>query len=208
MVSAGAFNEVQHGRYLRFLQKFLGMKGREPSEVTLAAEIMPQISLFHGSENRYLEGWSMFAQGGQALGAAGSSTNIQLRNPGGSNVILSVVDVIISPTLAAQMQITTGSAATDLGGVGTALREFDGRGNRNSTAFFSSNTTAALQSLGDSVWNVQTGALSLIHLINYEDLAVPLVPGKAMLLSSITQNVNVSLTFVWRERFLEDAERA
>ncbi len=210
MVAAGAYNEVQHGRYLRFFQKFLGMKGREPSEVTLAAEIMPQLSLFHGQENRYLEAWSKFAQGATNAAVAAQFGVAQLRNPSGSNVVLSVEQIYFAMEgTSSDVRITTGPTTTDVGGVGVALASMDSRdGPRNSTALASFGNQAGQLLLGNSVWRLFGNANTVITLLQYEDQAIPVLPGQAIAFSSATVNIATNVTFQWRERFLEDSERA
>src|SRR5258708_40293223 len=84
------FNEILVGRYNRFLQKLLAMKGGPPAP-QLATEIGTNIQLFHGVENRYLEGWQRF--GGQFSVPAAGVGNVggfRFRNPAGNNVITAV----------------------------------------------------------------------------------------------------------------------
>ncbi len=205
----GAYNEIQHGRYLRLLQKFLGMKGREPSEVTLAAEIAPALPLFHGQENRYLEAWSKFSQGLNTLASVGNFTSQQLRNPAGSNVIALLEQILVgSSGVSTVCFISTGPTTSDLGGVGTALASMDSRdGPRNSTCFSSSSNPAAAVSLGNSSIRVLTPVTQTIPIIAYEDSAIPILPGQGIVVNSGATNVQMVTTFIWRERFLEDSER-
>src|SRR5438034_3476406 len=80
------FNEILVGRYNRFVQKLLSMKGDAPVP-QLASEFQPIIPTFSGVENRYLEGWDRFSITLSQTAVAAQTNGLQFRNPAGSNVI-------------------------------------------------------------------------------------------------------------------------
>src|SRR5258707_6598107 len=80
------FNEILVGRYNGFLQKLLSMKGGPPA-AQLATEIGVNIGLFHGVENRYLEGWLRFGLNSSVTGGVAQFAAIRWRNPATSNIV-------------------------------------------------------------------------------------------------------------------------
>src|SRR5258708_4703411 len=81
------YNEILVGRYNRFLQKLLGMKGGVVAP-QLASEITAAFPLFNGAENRYLEQWDMFGVNlFLAGGGVGNISQVRLFNPAASNTI-------------------------------------------------------------------------------------------------------------------------
>src|SRR5437660_10167921 len=75
------FNEIQVGRYNRFIQKLLQIKG-PPSMAQVATEMQPVFQFFNGAENRYLEGWLRYGQAASVpAGGAGTFSMVPLRTP-------------------------------------------------------------------------------------------------------------------------------
>src|SRR6266852_4829039 len=81
------YNEILVGRYNRYLQKLLGMKGQAHAP-QLSSEISVNLQLFNGVETRYLEGWNRFSTSMNVAAVAALLSGAQLRNPAASNVIL------------------------------------------------------------------------------------------------------------------------
>src|SRR5207245_11471807 len=100
------FNEIQVGRYNRFIQKLLQIKG-PPSMAQVATEMQPVFQFFNGAENRYLEGWLRYGQAASVTaGGAGTFFMVRLRNPATSNVI-AVVEKIVVYNLGAETDMVT-----------------------------------------------------------------------------------------------------
>ncbi|SRR6266851_172144 len=200
------FNEILVGRYNRFLQKFLSIKGGPPSP-QLASEIMATWALFHGVENRYLEGWDEFtASFALATGGVGNVDFLRVRNPAGSNVIAVFFKISMSSNLADAAFLEGGPSAADLIPNALVNNRLDAR-SRPATSMNISTTGAVSAQLGviKAIGNIQ--ANTTYDFIVDADQQIPLLPGDALQLRQSTTNQNINFTMQWRERFLEDSER-
>jgi hypothetical protein len=199
------YNEVQVGRYVRFIQKFLGIKGRQPAPLTFAGEIGAMWSLFHGNENRYLESWNLFGSAQSPTGGAGQIAAVRFRNPAKSNIVavihkLSVANSTGTDTLRGQYA-TTG---TDLTTVAGAPFRMDARGNPNSSLILSTTTNATFAG--------STFFLAIVPINTTYDVIVdqiqelPILPGDAITIFSNVNASNIIVSAFWRERLLEESE--
>jgi hypothetical protein len=201
-----AFNEILAGRFNRALQKLLNMKGFAPASV-LAPEVMPVLQFFRGVETLQLEGWDRWMVG-QSQSAVGAQTNAhRLRNPVGSNVVISIEHVSFDTNLA-DPSGTFGikAIATDLTTpvLSGAYARIDARTQRlNPTGIVSS--AAGSPSAFPGIF-VPTGATTLLALIQNEDQEFTLLPGDAAQYTTSVVNNNSLANWIWRERALEDSE--
>ncbi len=202
------FNEILVGRYNRLVQKLFSMKG-PASLVTLSDEMMSVLPLFYGAENRYLEGWDRFGFNVSIAGTVGNNSGCRVRNPAGSNVVAVFEKITVVPLTAADqplLQIIGGTAA-DLGTlVASANSRIDPRGRSQFTVAFSKASPAA----NPGVFVDQLGlGLGLGGEYIPTDVAeLPLLPGDAYQISTNVLNNGIQCSFRWRERFLEESERA
>lgn len=90
------YNELQVGRYVRFFQKFFGIKGRQPAPLQFSGEVGAFVPLMHGSENRYLEGWHRFTQFWNQAALANNPSVVVLRNPALSNAVCIIEKFLIA----------------------------------------------------------------------------------------------------------------
>lgn len=200
------FNEILVGRYNRFLQKFLSIKGGPPSP-QLASEIMATWAMFHGAENRYLEGWDQYsASFSLAAGGAGNVDMLRVRNPVGSNVIAVVFKASIANLLSDGCVLESGPIAADLIPNAVVNNRMDARSRPQTAMNISTTGAAAIPLIVRAIANIQ--ANQTYDFITFEDQEIPILPGDAIQLRQTTNNQAVSLTLQWRERFLEDSERA
>ncbi len=206
------YNEILVGRYNRLLQKLLSMKGPAAMN-TLAPEMMAVLALFHGVENRYLEGWDRFATANVvAAGGVGLLSAAQLRNPAGSNVIAVMEGVSVwsagsGVTFSAPKLIVQPSSA-DLTTINVLTNSrLDARG-RPQAALINSQTG----NFGASPAQVAMERFSAVgtntDYILFEEQEIPLLPGDRLIVLSDTGNQTLNCNFLWRERFLEESERA
>lgn len=197
------YNEILVGRYARMLQKLFSMKGMAPVK-QLAGEITPNISVFSGVENRYLEGWETFSiLIGQAAVAAQVGV-VRLRNPVANNVIAVLIRVSCFTSLVADTyDLNSVTTAADLSATTTG-RRLDARG-RLASACMASSTTQAAPVAG--VIRVNTPANTSADFIWTDVQEIPLLPGDAIDIHGNTVNTFFATSFMWRERFLEDSER-
>jgi hypothetical protein len=207
------YNEILVGRYNRFMQKLLSMKG--PACLSqLAGELQPSLPFFNGVENRYLEAWNRFAAAMQlAAGAAGNKSSVLFRNPVGSNVI-AVFEKILDANNGAAAQLNAmilAPSTVDLATLqSTAIGRLDARaGSTAGSSLILSKTNVAPAIIGANaqwIWNVAVS--QNLDLVVFEDQEVTLLPGDALQIFTVAAAVPLTDSFVWRERLLEDSERA
>jgi|SRR5467141_1594954 len=206
------YNEILSGRFNRFLQKFFQVKGGPPS-AQIAGDITPQIGLFSGVENRWLEGWNRFACVAAQPAVAAVASQVRIRNPKGSKVM-----VVIE-------KMTFSSSVTDNGAIvtmNTGTADFAGApGNR---CLDNRATAGALSTLGPvAKVSVQQAVLaasggiivqwnSLVstpekELIFFEDQELTLLPDDAITFFGTTLNCQVVVVIWWRERPMEESEQ-
>jgi len=200
------FNEILVGRYNRFLQKLFSMKGGPPS-AQLATEITPNLNLFNGIENRYLESWFRYGAAPGLAAVVGANPVFRFRNPAGSNVI-AIVEKLSFPLLANFIgQVELRAVAVDLGGASSlAQARIDPRGNP-SPSLILSNQNAGAFSTTTQLFNVTGLANTQVDLILFEHQEIPILPGDALTIVNQSLNSPLQVDLVWRERFLEDSER-
>jgi hypothetical protein len=204
------FNEILVGRYNRYLQKLLAMKGGPPS-AQLASEIGVQIQLFHGVETRYLEGWDRFSFiTSNRVGVAAQATSIRVRNPGGSNTLIVFERISAFSGITDELSLERGAPPqTDLTVIspGTVQR-MDSRGRPLSTAVFSTNDAVNVTVALNPAYDLRVPVGSLAGEYCLDNNEIPLLPGDALQVRQNTVGANsLIVSWMWRERFFEDSER-
>lgn len=200
------FNEILAGRYNRYLQKLFQLKGGPPA-AQLASEVMPVYPFFAGRENRFLEGWSTFGHVRNIVPVAAVNGAYRIRNPVGSNLIAIFEKIMVGFTAAdqpiLQLQATTGDLITPFtiiptrwdarqGQIGSGLVQSDSSGG----------SVVALQAKMQAFFP----ANGTIDFINTDVAELPLLPGDAIQVQSGQANQGLVVTWLWRERQLEDSE--
>jgi hypothetical protein len=207
------YNEILVGRYNRFMQKLLSMKG-QASLVQLASELQAVFPLFNGVENRYLEAWNRFGAAMQLpAGAAGNKSSVLFRNPAGSNII-AVFEKILDANNGGVAQLNAmilAPSIVDLATLqSTAIGRLDARaGSTAGSSLILSKTNVAPAIIGANaqwIWNVAVS--QNLDLITFEEQEITLLPGDALQIFTVQAAVPLTDSFVWRERLLEDSERA
>ncbi len=202
----GVYNQLQVARYNRYLQKLLSMKGPASLEA-LNPELQAIIQMFHGVENRNLEGWDRFGIGVTVNAVAAVQSSIQFRNPKSSNVIVVFEKLTVTNGVAGVASLSRSTITADLTNINVPINiGFDTRSRPLPTTVIS---------------NVASGAggdLNIIHSVSElqnvpydyiwdEQQEIPLLPGDALRMSGPVNSTEVFGAF-WRERFLEDSERS
>ncbi len=207
------YNEIMVGRFNRLLQKLLSMKGSAPAS-QLGSEILPVLPLTYGVELRYLESWDRFANGVITAAAVGFVSAQQLRNPSGSNVIAVVEKLVFgnTSTSTSQGHVSAGAIGTDLASVVSGVNtRMDPRGRPSSTLQYSQqNTTAALGDLTEILafpWFTGGGPANY-DVIATDNQEITVLPGDAIRVVQGTQNIPLPCAIIWRERLMEESERA
>src|SRR5260370_26890559 len=127
------FNEILVGRYNRFLQRLLSMKGGPPAP-QLASEIQPQMDVEAlPVELRFLLGWHLYQNTVSQGASVGNAAGVQIRNPLTSGAVAVITSLQISLTSAEIVNIsqTFGGVTGDLTNVFNGQR-VDSRAKPNS----------------------------------------------------------------------------
>jgi hypothetical protein len=201
------FNEILSGRFNRSLQKIFGIKGPPPVR-QLGGEVMPVHMLGTGVESRYLEGWNRFAAAQSDAALAANTDAVRLRNPSGSNVIAVIEKILVDSNTSQLFTLSLGPAAVALAGGAQVLTNarLDARTNINPTLEISgANNSPAGISSQKLVFLVVANAS--IDLIFFEDQEITLLPGDGVQLTTSVVNTTLDVSFIWRERLLEESER-
>lgn len=203
------YNEILAGRFNRFLQKHFSMKGEAPAP-QLASEITTSLAIHNEGESLYLEGWETFCYSLTLVSGAGTFNSWRLRNTLGSNVVALFTKVAFCETGAANggFQLQYGQPGVDLAtSQQNIIRSLDPRGRPNSSLLASSNVGAQTQIGSNIDARVLLVATSVDLLFdNIHEIVLP--PGSAVQIQATTANESEIATFWWRERPLEESERA
>jgi hypothetical protein len=201
-------NEINVGHFNRFLQKFTGIKGPAVAP-TLVPEIAPTLSLFSGVENRYIAGWNRYGGVAVATNVAAQTSGCSFLNPIGSNIIAVWESVIIfASAVSSNFFIEVLNGGLTLAGAGGPPFKLDFR--TQSTAMCILNTGNNLaQGLFNVVKKYQWGGAQLgqIEVIAYKNQEMTALPGDVWRVRTDGVNIQLTVVWTWRERFLEESER-
>jgi hypothetical protein len=202
------FNEILAGRFNRFLQKYLSMKGGPPA-AQLASEIMGQFDVEDlPVELRALMGYDRFSVSIVGAAVAAQTSGLQLRNPLNSGVICILEKWTFAAAVASQQNLSVsynGITAVDETNVLAGAR-LDGRqgGAVQSPLIVSfGNAFADLATQFAVFSNNTVGTFDLI-IDKYHQLTI--APGQTIRLNVTTVNVAFNSWIIWRNRPLEDSE--
>jgi hypothetical protein len=203
------YNEILVGRFNRLLQKLLGLKGGPPAP-QLASDIGPTFEIEQVAvENRYPLTVDSFQTTNTNTGVAAQFSTLKLRNPVGSNVIAVFEKITLATSSADTVTLQIGTDQTD-GGLVIALvsaNNLDTRSGRLSTLIFSRSQNAApVSQVAIATVSATTG--TNYDFIAYQNQEITLNPGRCIQLGSGTATLTISGSFKWRERLLEESERA
>lgn len=198
------FNEILVGRYNRFLQKLFGLKGGPPAP-QLASEIMPVFPHFSGAEHRYLESWDRFGATLLAPQVASVTSGVQIRNPAGSNVVAVLEKILVNTTVIGDVVVLGNGVTADLPTVVTGV-QLDKRGRVGSTCIVSANTVASVGA-SNPFLSVKVVVNTPFDFIVTDIQEITLLPGDGILAKMGAVSEDIRVSFLWRERFLEEGER-
>lgn len=200
-------NELMVGRYNRFVQKLFSMKGNAALN-QVSSELQLSIQFMNGIENRYLEGWDTFSIAVGIAAQVGLTAGLRLRNPASSNVIAvleyaGVQSTLLTVTDAWSMSKSAQAADLNLALSATTLCGLDPRSRPQSTCVVSSGTNGSA-----APFQAKTSTNLAVSSTLNNALEWPLLPGQAIDVVNATLNQGITIVYRWRERFLEDSERA
>lgn len=212
----GLANEIQSGRFNRFAQKLLGIKGGPPVP-TVSSDFQNVIPFPQNlGADYYLASIDLFGFAVTLTGLAANISFLEVRNPTGSNVAIVVVLASAYETAAADQfgfnlyKTATADQGTAL--AGSSALPWDRRSQRIApAAIVSWNAGSAFVSP-----SVAAGARTIVQLsgaINTPvqlippGFEIPVMPGDACGISTLNNAVALSASIWWRERVLEESER-
>jgi hypothetical protein len=205
------FNEILAPRFNRFLTKMLSMKGGAPSP-QLSGDIIPVLPVEEISvESRFHAGWNRFSVGITIGGVVAQTNAVQIRNPRGSNVIAVVEELSFFSASAGNevdLQAIIGSSAAqdvDLAVVNNGI-PLDARnpGVSGVCKISSGNNVAG----GAVAARYQNPVNAVAHTMRTANHQLVLAPGTIYFVLQGITNTALTVNFIWRERFLEESERA
>jgi len=202
------YNEILVGRYNRWLQKLLQLKGDAPAP-QLAGEIQPSILYPSGVEERYLQGWGLWGGISAAPAAVGFTSGSGLRNPLTSGVIAVVEKIVVGIQVSGlTVEWSVGSMLADLA-TSDVTMGFDGRTPQTGSALHLSHNA-----VGNGVPGLtpvgQYGVLAanaVFDIILDTDHQFPLLPGFGCEIRCLTANTPINISWKWRDRPIEESER-
>jgi hypothetical protein len=201
------FNEILTGRHNRLLQKLFALKGAPPAP-QLASEISISQPIFHGIENRFIESWNVYGCFGNVAPVAVTNSNFQMRNPLNSGLV-AVIECLVFNAAAGAVDLQYGQGASSIiaGGVLLPTRSRDGR-NKGASGIEVSTGNINAGQVGQTLirFGTQT-SISIIFPLS-ADQQIVLSPGDSVRLQDTTQNDTMNVSALWRERALEESERA
>jgi hypothetical protein len=201
------YNELMVGRYNRYLQKLLQMKG--PASMNqLAPEMLPVFSLDDVAiENLAIAGVDLYGQSVQQTSGAGNTPFVRLRNPAGSNVLAWVDKLTFASNLAeANAQVDYGAINGASGvAVATVTNNLDGRSTRSTSALILTAANALTQA--SILTQFAVGINVTYDVVQARHQEIPLLPGNQVQIRGTQVLQTITVSFRWRERFLEEAER-
>jgi hypothetical protein len=200
------FNEILAGRYNRFLQRLLSMKGGPPCP-QLATEIQPQMDVEAlPVELRFLLGWHLYQSSVTQGASPTNASGVQMRNPLTSGVVAVLTSIQISIGTSGQVDISQsfGGVTADLTNVFTGQR-VDSRAKTNSTLVPSS--FAPVADLGGIVFTANlVNTNPPYEFLKKEYDAIPMFPGHTIRVVLQIVNSPLNVHFKWRERPIEEGE--
>jgi hypothetical protein len=202
------FNEILIGRWNRYLQKLLSMKGGPPSP-QLASEISATFEIEQPSvEDRVLLGWNSYAVFFNPAASVGNTSGAQIRNPAGSNVVAVINKITLFASGVTGVTISQASTTPDLATARVGFRR-DARTGAQGSTCVTTQANAVTAFAGQSIQNhtIQAGGAE-VEAIFPGNQEWPLLPGDTLRISTDALNVALVVNLIWFERALEESERA
>lgn len=193
--------DLQTGRYDQLIRRVGGLYGPGSKVIETLPEVFPVIELENTTpELLGLMGWRLAWQSAERPANVGSNPATQLFNPAGSGVIAAVtrLDVrvqAIAPAVQAEIQTT--QFGTPVSGLFRDAR-------------FGTPRRTALQTSHDDGVAVGGGlrvfpTLETLSIRDDNGIAV-LTPGSGLSVGSPNNNIQLTVTYWWRERIALDSE--
>lgn len=203
------YNEILSPRFQNAVKKLFSMKGGQGMR-QVSGELIPVLPFPVGAEFRWLENWDLFALSVSPTGGAGQNAATRIRNPAGSNLVIVVYGLIASVTTAQAVSIFEVPASSSPGDLTTVASNtnarLDGRGRQQPTAVVSQTANYGAVPAVQNI-NFNLGANQPFQLVQDAIQEIPLLPGNTLDVFAGTVATLLGVTYMWRERLLEESER-
>jgi len=196
-------NEIQQTRYDRMVRRVAGIIGPGSKVAEVITELFPFIDVENPPSELYLLGGTVLGMGAhRGTGAAGEQPKIQLFNPVGSGLVVTVTDVIWSVNSVTQVRFSR-DTVTLAAGIGTQVA----RDTRQIVTAFPGAQMFFESSVGFINANMifRAPANAYTHTRSDNDIMV-LAPGSGITISDEAAASQIIVTFLWRERAAEPSE--
>ena len=203
------YNEILAGRFNRFLQKHLSMKGGPPA-AQLQGDIGSNIAFYTGIESMVHQSWDTYGSQLSVAAVAAQNGAIRLRNPVNSGFVAVIFKILAVNVGAAadtpQISQNGPNFITDLTTpIVFTVQRLDARCKPTPGLIGSSQNNFAVS--GNLIGRIGLGIGASGDFMNVDDQEIPLLPGDALTYSTVTVNQQATITWWWRERPLEDSEK-
>ncbi len=201
------YNEILVGRFNKFTSKLFGMKGLAPTS-QLSGDVQMVHPFFHGRENRVLESWHTHGFTRNIAALAATLGQQRIRNPVGSNVIAIFELIQVNSPLADAPVLSQGTSNTDGTVFALGQTAMDPRGQKTTGLILSDSSGGAIGGVIQARQQASYNANGTYQFIVTSSQELPLLPGDVIEIKSGTLNQLLGVSWLWRERFLEDSERS
>jgi hypothetical protein len=202
------YNSINVGRYNRWIQKLLSMKGPVTLE-SINPELHPVLQTYHGIEELVHQGWDMFGTAFTQNAVAAQFPAQRFRNPTGSNIVAVFTKIAVGSTTGLFADLTVQALNTDLSTTPALnLVGLDTRGRNAPSLKYSNEVAVGTVNLANIIARDFTAVSApMADFIKTREQGIPLLPGNCIQVTGPTANNSLVVAWRWQERFLEESER-
>ena len=195
--------EVQQTRWDRIIRRVSGSIGPGSRVAETLSELFPVLDVERVPGELLLLGGTRLAWGGDSRpGVAGNTGKIQLFNPAGSQTILTVTRILYHAQFNGLMRLAM-ELLPRTTNVATARYRDSRLGNTDPpVGQIRSETTATIVTILNRLWSEDNTQQD----IRDENSVAVLAPGAGITMQADAANIQINVTFFWRERPAEESE--
>ena len=194
--------DLQQARYDQLVRRVGALYGGGSKVVEVLPEVFPVLELEHTTpELLALSGWRVSWQNIEQAGVVAQTSAVQLSNPAGSGIMAAVTQIIVRVGTDDNIQMQVTDSLFTSAPIRGLFRDARFGGNRATTCELRSDP------------NIATGAGLRLFVtagplvtIRDDNGLVLLTPGTAFQVGTTSNDVFLSLNFLWRERLAQESE--
>lgn len=199
---------VYVSRISQWIEKHFNAKGG--SVITdVDPTALVELPFLIGAEDRYLQGWNIYAAGAVQSAVAANFSAVNIRNPNTSNVVAVLERIFFAASIAQQVDLAVAGFPNggDLAGSVSGRPRVDGRIAVGPSSVVTRDAPAADPETGYLVeGSIFVPAGTPFDWILTHDQELVLTPGINVRIINRTVNANLYVTLFWRERPMEQSE--